>query len=149
MPADLNHTALAVGMWRKNTRGPLTSMPVDLQLDIVRLLKDNSWEDVCRAVGVGRSSLSILRKRHCGLLQLQPRVPSRRRRPTPGPTAPCRPLIEKSHADFIELPVAGAAPLLHVELRLPSGIVMQAHSANAGAVGTFISKILADAAAAA
>ncbi|MFC1611513.1 hypothetical protein ACFL6C_11185 [Myxococcota bacterium] len=80
---NLKRTALEVGIWRRShPTGPMSGMPLELQRNVVKLLEGHSWEEVCEAVGIGRSSLSILRKRHCEDLQLRRRVasPSRRKR---------------------------------------------------------------------
>ena len=62
---ELRQTALAVRIWRKShPAGPTAGMPVDLQRKVVKLLESHSWDEVCEAVGIGRSSLSVLRKRH-------------------------------------------------------------------------------------
>jgi hypothetical protein len=150
MPTDLKRTALAARVWRKNAQGSIKDMPADLQRNVVKLLEDHSWEDVCQAVGISRSSLGYFRRCHRDQLQLRPRVFSRKSRSVherheARPTA-----LGKANDDFIELPIVGAQPRLHVELRLPSGIVVHAHSAiDAGAVCSFVSKVIADTAAAA
>ena len=78
---ELRRTALAVRMWRRNHPAePMTGMPVDLQQNIVRLLEGHSWDEVCEAVGIGKSSLSILRRRHCEDLKLRRRVAPRKRK---------------------------------------------------------------------
>jgi len=119
---------------------------MEMQLDVVRQLKTNSWDEVCRAVGIGRSSLSILRKRHSERLGLQPRPSRRKRQRTCSSPRQRRSNPEKPHNDFIELPVS-SVPRLQVEIRLPTGITVRAHSASdVDAVGALIARVLADAA---
>ena len=63
---ELKRTALSVRIWRRgHPAEPMADMPVELQHNVVRLLEGHSWDEVCEAVGIGKSSLSILRKRHC------------------------------------------------------------------------------------
>ena len=79
---ELKRTALAVRMWRRNHPAKsMAGMPVDLQQNVVRLLESHSWDEVCAAVGIGKSSLSLLRRRHCDDLQLRRRVAPRKRKP--------------------------------------------------------------------
>ena len=148
MQTELKRTALAVGIWRRNHPGRTTAMPVELQRNVVKLLEKHSWDEICGTVGISRSSLGNLRKRHGEHLQLRPR-PQARRRVRRNARKPSKRRQTRSPrtsaADFVEIPVAGPAPRLHVELKLPSGIVLHAHSDNdVGAVGDFVARLLAD-----
>jgi hypothetical protein len=149
MQTELKRTAIAASVWRRSNPGSVKSMPAEMQRSIVKLLEHYSWEDVCQGVGISRSSLGLFRRAHAEQLQLQPRVVQRgraaaRERRVNARRAPAA----KPNSDFIEMPVVGTAPRLCVELKLPSGIVVQAHSAvDVGAVGSFVAKVLADASA--
>jgi len=77
---ELSRTALAVGIWRREHSGrPAAGMPAELQRNVVKLLETYSWEEVCKAVGIGRSSLAVFRRRHREHLQLRRRIPPPKR----------------------------------------------------------------------
>jgi hypothetical protein len=143
--SDLKHTAVAVRVWRKNTQGSVKEMPADLQRDTVKLLEAHSWEEVCQATGIGKSTLAFFRRCHRDQLQLRPRRVPRKRRPARERTNPAMP-GKTVNAEFLEVPLVGVHPRLHVELRLPSGVIVHAHSAvDPGAVSAFVARLLADA----
>jgi len=144
MQTEIKQVAIEVQIWRRQTGSKVKGMPESLQKRVVKLLEEYSWSDVCKTVGIGRSSLFALRKRYCGELQLKPRPQSKRPPRAKAAGTKCKPAPQPA---FIEVtgPMAITSARLQVELRLPSGLVVRAESqTDVDAVERFANKIIAN-----
>ncbi|MFC1612068.1 hypothetical protein ACFL6C_13985, partial [Myxococcota bacterium] len=145
MQPEIKRTALATRVWRKNHSGPIADMPVELQREVVKLLESHSWDQVSDAIGISKSTLSVFRKRHREHLQLRSRRSSGHRQVASRKRDLSRKKSPERPNGFIEVPVVSSPSRLDVEIRLPSGIVVQASSgSDTGAVGDFVARLLAD-----
>lgn len=143
MSTELKKTALAVRHWRNQHSGPMRGLEVTLQQRVVRLLEDHSWDEVCTAVGVGRSQLSVWRRAHREHLQLRPRRRSQQDTRSRSTSRSGRRSSPKPATGFIEVPLPLEAPRHDVEIKLPTGIVVCARSGpGLAAVGELVISLL-------
>jgi len=143
MQTQLKKTAMEFRRWRKQRTGPIAAAPAQLQRDIVKLLEQLRWDEVCRTVGVSRSLLGNWRKAHCDDLQLRPRKQKRAAKQRPAKAAP-KTMGNSFLADFIEVAPVAPTSALEVEMRFSSGTIVQARTTNdPQALGDFVTRVLA------